>query len=147
MFSYPYTNPTVQDFQNYFVRDFPYGIDPNTTVLDSDISKAFGQVAFNINPKLFDNQANYTVGYLLLAAHYLVIDLRMSSQGMNGQYGFLENSKSVGNVSQAFAIPQRILDNPTFAMYTKTNYGAKYLELLLPNLCGQVFSARGYTHP
>ena len=142
-----YVDPTVSDFQNYFVRDFPYGIDPEKAVLDSDICKAFGQTDFNINPGLFPTQAMYTVGYLLLAAHYLVTDLRMSSQGMNGQYGWLEQSKSVGSVSQSFAIPQRIQDNPYIAMLTKTNYGAKYIELILPQLCGQMFTVRGHTKP
>lgn len=142
-----YTNPSTSDFKAYFTRDFPYGTDPNTSVLDSDITKAFGQVAFNINQALFSGQDQYNVGYLLLSAHYLVIDLRMSSQGINGQYSFLEQSKSVGSVSQSFAIPQRILDNPYFSMLTKTNYGAKYLELLIPQLVGQVFNVIGSTRP
>lgn len=142
-----YINPTVQDFQNYFVRDFPYGIDPNTSILDSDINKAFGQTNFNINPNLFRTQGDYNIGYLFLSAHYLVVDMRMSEQGINGQYSFLENSKSVSSVSQSFSIPQRILDNPYFAMLMKTNYGAKYLELVIPQLAGQVFSVHGRTLP
>ena len=142
-----YSNPTIDDFKNYFTRDFPYGIDPNTSVLDADIGKAYGQVNFAINPALFTNQENYTLGYLWLAAHWLVTDLRASSQGIAGQYNWLENSKSVGSVSEGFAIPQRILDNPYFAGLTKTNYGAKYLQLLLPALAGQVFIAPGRTKP
>ena len=142
-----YVNPTVSDFQNYFVRDFPYGIDPNIAVLNSDISKAFGQTNININQALFSSQDSYNIGYLLLSAHYLVVDLRMSSQGINGQYSFLEQSKSVGSVSQSFSIPQRILDNPYLSMLTKTNYGAKYLELILPQLCGQIFNVYGRTSP
>lgn len=142
-----FINPSVSDFQNYFVRDFPYGIDPNTCVLSSDIEKAFGQTDFNINQGLFSTQNSYNIAYLLLAAHYLVVDLRASSQGMNGQYNFLEQSKNVGSVSQSFAIPERILANPYIAMLTKTNYGAKYIELILPQLCGQIFSIHGSTRP
>lgn len=142
-----FTNPTVSDFQNYFVRDFPYGVDPNTCILDADISKAFGQTNININKNLFSTQEAYTIAYLLLAAHYLVVDLRMSSQGINGQYNFLETSKSVGSVNQSFTIPQRILDNPYVSMLTKTSYGAKYLELILPQLSGQVFITYGRTLP
>lgn len=142
-----YINPTVQNFKDYFTRDFPYGTDPETDVLDSDITKAFGQTNFNINPGLFANQEQYTVGYLLLAAHYLVIDLRMSSQGLNGQYGFLEQSKSVGSVSQSFAIPSWVTDNVYMSMLMKTNYGAKYLELLTPQLIGQCFAVIGTTLP
>lgn len=143
----PYLNPTVADFKNYFTRDFPYGTDPNTSVLDSDISKAYGQVNFAINPALFINQENYTLGYLWLSAHWLVTDLRASSQGISGQYNWLENNKAVGSVSAGFQVPQRILDNPSFAMLSKTNYGAKYLQLILPQLAGQIFIAPGHTKP
>lgn len=142
-----YTVPTITDFKEYFTRDFPYGTDPDTSILDSDISKAFGQTSFNMNPNLFASQEQYQVAFMLLAAHYLVVDIRMSSQGINGQFAFLEQSKSVGSVSQAFAIPQRILDDPYLAMLTKTNYGAKYLELVLPQLSGQMFAVYGRTLP
>ena len=142
-----YLNPSITEFKEYFVRDFPYGTDPQTSVLDSDIGKAFGQVNFAINPALFSNQANYTLGYLWLAAHWLVIDLQASSQGLSGQYSWAVTSKSVGSVSVSMAIPQRILDNPLFSMYSQTPYGAKYLQLLLPGLTGQVFIAYGRTLP
>ncbi len=142
-----YANPTVADFKAYFYRDFPYGTDLKTQVTDADISKAFGQTDFNINQDLFSSQAQYTTAYLLLAAHYLVVDLRMSSQGISGQFAFMEQSKSVGSISQSFAIPQRIQDDPYFAMLITTNYGAKYLQLLLPQLCGQGFTVIGSTRP
>lgn len=142
-----YQNPSVADFQAYFNRDFPYGIDPETTVLDSDIAKAFQLTNVNFNPCFWANQGSYTVGYLLLSAHYLVSDLRASSQGINGQFSFLEQSKSVGSVSQSFAIPPRVLDNPDWSMLMKTNYGAQYLQLILPQLCGQIFTICGDTLP
>ncbi len=142
-----YTYPSATDFKAYFTRDFPYGTDPATSVLDADIVKAIGQAEVNWNPGLWGSQSAFTIGFLYLTAHWLVIDLRMSSQGINGQYQWTEASKSVGNVAQAFAIPQRILDNPTFAMFAQTNYGAKYLQLLLPQLVGQTFIAYGSTRP
>ncbi len=142
-----YVNPTIAEFKIYFQRDFPFGSDIASQVTDADLEKAYGQAAVNINQALFNSQNAYRICYLLLWAHYLVVDLRMSSQGINGQYSFLEQSKSVGSVSQSFAIPQRILENPYMAMLTKTNYGAKYLELVLPSLTGQVFIAYGSTRP
>lgn len=140
-----FLNPTVADFKDYFTRDFPYGSDPQTSVLDSDIAKAYGQVNFSINPGRFSKQEDYTLGYLWLAAHWLVTDLRASSQGIAGRYNWLEASKGVGNVNSSYSIPQRILDNPTFSMLTQTQYGAKYLQLLLPGLTGQIFIAPGHT--
>jgi len=142
-----YSNPTVADFKAYFFRDFPYGTDVETQVLDADIAKAMQQTNINFNPGFFGDQSSYNVGYLNLTAHYMVMNLRASSQGINGQYSFLDQSKSVGSVSEAYAIPQRILDNPELSMFTKTNYGAMYLSLILPQLTGQVFSVHGGTHP
>lgn len=141
----PYTNPTVDEFKAYFTRDFPYNADPQLGVTDADIAKAFGQTNFNINQVLFPTQGDYTIGYMFLAAHYLVIDLRMASQGLNGQAAWLETSKSVGSVSQSFAVPQKIMDNPYLALLSKTNYGNKYLELILPQLAGAVFPTAGHT--
>lgn len=142
-----YENPSVADFKNYFTRDFPYGSDPETSVLDSDIAKAFQMTNVNLNQALFGDQATYTMAYLLLSAHYLVMNLQSSSQGINGQYGFLEASKSVGSVSQSFNIPDRILANPYWSMLMKTNYGAMYLMQILPQLAGQIYTVEGRTRP
>lgn len=139
--------PTISDFKTRFFRDFPYGVDPAVAVLDMDILIAFNQVDFSINQELWANQSAYSMGYLLLAAHFMVLNLRASSQGLNGQYNWAENSKSVQGVSESFSIPQRILDNPDFMAYTKTNYGAAYLNQVWPQLCGQMFSVYGRTHP
>lgn len=141
-----YTAPSATDFKSYFTRDFPYG-STDATVKDADITKAIAEAGFNINQGLFSSQSEYTIGYLYLTAHYLVIDLRASSQGIAGQYSWLQASKSVGSVSESFSIPQRILDNPYLAMLSKTNYGAKYISLLLPRLIGQVFTVYGGTQP
>lgn len=138
-----FNNPSVTDFKNQFVRDFPYGTDPNEYVLDSDITYAFQFVNANINSGLFSDQGTYSLAYNLLAAHYLVLNLRASSQGINGQYNWLQNSKAVGAVNEAFSIPDRILANPDLAMLTKTNYGTQYLAIVIPQLCGQMFTAYG----
>ncbi len=139
--------PTVTQFQTQFVRDFPYGTDPNVAVLDVDIINAFNLVDTTINQALFSTQSQFQIAYGYLAAHFLVLNLRASSQGLNGQYTWAQNSKSVGQVSEAFTIPQRVIDNPNFMQYTKTNYGAMYLNLLWPLLVGQAFTVCGTTHP
>jgi hypothetical protein len=142
-----YNNPSIADFKAQFVRDFPYGTDINTQVTDADIASAYTFTNINISQSLWADQSSYTLGYLLLAAHYLVQNLRASSQGINGQFAFLEQGKSVGAVNLSSAIPQRILDNPNFSMLSKTNYGAEYLQLLWPQLSGQMFIACGSTRP
>lgn len=142
-----YTNPTVAQFKIQFARDFPFGTNPTTSVLDSDVSSAFVFTNPNINYSLFPDQATYSLAYNLLAAHYMVINLRASSQGISGQYNFLQAGKGAGGVSESFSIPQRILDNPVLAMYCKTNYGAMYVQLILPYLSGQMVVVYGGTNP
>lgn len=141
-----YSTPTIDDFKTYFSRDFPFGADPNENVTDADIVKAMQQANVFISQALFGSQASFNIGYELLSAHYLVLNLRASSQGINGQFGFLEASKSVGSVSQSFQIPQRYLDNPVWAGLTQTTYGYQYLQMILPQLTGVMYSVQGRTH-
>lgn len=142
-----YTAPTIQAFKAQFVRDFRYGTDINENVIDSDIANAFNVVDTMINQSLWSNQTSYQIAYLYLAAHYMCLNLRSSSQGINGQYNWAQNSKAVGGITESFTIPQRIIDNPDFMAYTKTNYGAFYLNMLWPKLAGQMFTVYGRTKP
>jgi hypothetical protein len=143
----PYVNPSVAEFKDYFFRDFPFGSDPETQVVDQDVTRAFQQTNIGISQKYFTSQASYTVGYNLLSAFYLVQNLQASSQGINGQYSFLEQSKSVGNVSQSFALPEAFTKNPFFAMLVKNNYGAQYFQMIYPQLVGTMYTVRGRTRP
>jgi hypothetical protein len=142
-----WVNPTIEDFKAYYYRDFPYGTDPNTSVLDQDITKAFDMVDPHLSQGYYSTQTAFNNSYFSLAAHYLVMNLSASSQGINGQFNWLEQSKGVGAVNQSFAIPQKILDNPILAMFSKTNYGAQYLQSILPRLVGACFIAPGSTRP
>lgn len=140
-----YTNPDVLAFQGYFNRDFPYGNVDLTTVQDADITKALSQQQNLIPVFLFPNQNIYTQAALLLAAHFLVQNLRASSQGIAGKYEWLNTTKSVGPVSSGFQIPDRILENPELAILTSTYYGVQYLYLVIPLLTGQMFTVEGGT--
>lgn len=140
-----FTYPLVADFKNQFVRDFPYGTDPTVAVVDADIVNASVMANMTVNPSMFSDQGFFNLCFNLVTAHFLVMNLRSSSQGISGQFNFLEQSKSVGSISQSFAIPQRILDNPQLALLAKTNYGAQYLSLVIPLLSGQIFYVCGGT--
>lgn len=141
-----YTEPLVADFKAYFVRDFPYGTDV-TMVMDQDIANALIDAHVSINQDLWSSQQEFTNAFLNLAAHFMVSNLRASSQGIGGQYAWLEASKSVGSVSESFSLPPRIAENPQMSMFAKTNYGAKYLMMILPYLTGASFIAPGITQP
>jgi hypothetical protein len=142
-----FTYPSVSDFQTYFFRDFPYTTDPTdlTKVGSQDIMNAFATADAYFNQGLFCDQPTFTLGYLLLAAHCLVMNLRASSQGIAGQFEWLASNKSVGSVSQATSIPQRILDNPEYAYLSKTTYGTNFLVMVMPLLSGQIFGVCGGT--
>lgn len=139
--------PTVQEFKSYFTRDFPFGIDESENVLDSDVQKALDLAAFRINEGLFDDQSEYSVGYLYLAAHELVMLFKESSQGLQSQFDFVVSSKGVGSVSVGMSVPQRILDDPALSWYAKTGYGMSYLGIVLPRTRGRIFSVAGGTRP
>lgn len=140
-----YVAPTVAEFKSYFNRDFPYSEDINLGVADADITKALNRTAVTINSELFCDQATYTIGFLLLSAHYMVMNIRASSQGLASQYSWVQTSRSAGSVSEGLQVPDRIMANPEFAMLTKTGYGADYLMMILPLLSGQIFIAGGGT--
>lgn len=139
--------PTVQNFKTYFNRDFPYGTDIQTSVTDVDIEKAINMAQCNINQALFCDTDCFSVAFLLLSAHYLVVNLTNSSQGLSGQFAWLVSSKSVGNVSVGMTIPDYILSQPLLAMLSRTTYGAQYLELILPLITGHTFAVPGRTLP
>lgn len=148
--SYPY--PSVDDFKDYFTRDFPYQPAPpadqsNAFVQDADIAKAQVEASFNFNPDFASSEDQFDLLFNYLTAHYLVIDLRNASQGVAGKFAWSEQSKTVGSVSQSFAIPQMILDNPSLSLLTTTTYGAKYLQLIFPQTVGVMTPICGWTKP
>lgn len=142
-----FQNPSIQDFKNYFSRDFPYGIDPELNIVDQDIANAF-MFCYDINQNLFSTQENYTLGFLLLAAHNLVLSIRQSSQGLSSGFGnWNETSKGVGGINQSFSIPQPIIDNPSFSHFNTTLYGQRYFSLIYNATIGYMYSVEGQTKP
>lgn len=133
-----FQNPQPSDFQTYFARNFPFNADPTLGVTQTDISNAMLTTNGAINMALFPSQDSYTPAYLNLTAHYLTLSLQASSGG--GGNGFLEQSKSVGSISQSFAIPEAYLKNPLWAAFMTTPYGRAYLLAIMPYLTGQIFT-------
>lgn len=123
----------------------------NTTkskVTDFDIAQAVTQAcAFNITQAIFGSQAAFTEAYDLLSAHYLVESLLASASGINGKAEWITKAKAVANVKEDFDIPDRILRSPYLSKLSKTTYGAQFLELVSPQLIGNVQSFRGQTNP
>jgi hypothetical protein len=138
-----YTVPTVADFKAQFPRDFPYAVTASggdntdlSRVTDTDIAGAITDAGFNVNEGLFATQAGYTRAYLFLAAHCLVQVLLAAGEGVKSSFNWLVTSKSAGDLSESFAIPRDILEDPYLGSISKTRYGSRYLEIISPLLVG-----------
>ncbi len=114
-------------------------------VSDLDITNAYAEACITFNDALFDDDDDIVLGYLYLAAHYLVNDLNAGGQN-SSQVGFA-NSRSVGNVSESYSIPQWLLDDPILSFYGQSSYGRKYLNMILPRLTGNIATVEGCTTP
>lgn len=147
------TTITVAQFKAFFTRDFPYlpsNINPNSDnanqyVLDSDITKAFGEAIIAFNQYLCTGIPSITTAFLYMTAHFLCLDIRESFQGINGVGTNIVNARSVGNVSESYSIPERYL-TPILLEYTKTTYGLRYLNMVAPRLVGNIRAVFGGTN-
>lgn len=117
---------------------------PDEKVSDLDISHAYAESDITFNTSLFGDNASLILGYLYLSAHYLVNDL--NAGGVDSNPTGIVNSKSVGNVSEGYSIPDWQLKSPVYSFYTKSSYGLKYLNMVLPRLVGNVVSVEGGTN-
>jgi hypothetical protein len=117
-------------------------------VTDYDIARAFtAAMQFNFTEGLFGTQAAFVWAYNLLAAHYLCETVIAGGTGLSGQSTWLTNSKTVGNVTESYTIPDRILKSPFLSKLSKTTYGAQFLELVSPQLIGNFQSFHRDTLP
>jgi hypothetical protein len=144
-----YTKPDLASFKLNFFRDFPYQpigtTDLDKYIQDEDIGRALLKAASWVNEGLFNSQDAFTDGFLLMAAHCMVMSIRASSQGLAGKFDWATASKGVGSVSISQAIPSSITNNPTYAWIAMSSYGVEYLVMVLPAMTGFILSIEGST--
>lgn len=146
---------TVDDFKTWFSRDFLYETPvgsvipkpgcPNNYVRDTDIEKAFLEAQQVFNASLFSTDDSLKIPYLYLSAHYLVNDLQTSAQGLASTPYSMVNSRTVGNVSESYEIPEWMKKDPILSAFATTRYGQKYISIVKPLLIGNVAIAYGWT--
>lgn len=119
----------------------------NDYVLPQDITNAFAEATVLFNQAFFDNDSDIKLGYLYLTAHFLVTDLRRSNSGLSSRPELLLESRTVGSMTESYALPDRYKSDPILNGYLKTGYGMKYLDLIMPNLIGNVVSVGGWVNP
>lgn len=139
---------TVEEFKDWFVRDFPFSSndDDLSGITTKDIEKAFAEAYFVYNPELF-TEAEQKIAFMYLAAHYLVIDLKNSSSGLKGAFSGLMTNKSVGSVSVGYTMPSWIMNNPLYSLLAQTPYGVKFLSLVIARCVGNMGVVKGATYP
>lgn len=118
-----------------------------TRVTDNDITGGIFDASFNVSRALFNDQALWSRAYLYLAAHCMVEKMLMAGEGLASQYNWLTQSKTVGNVNESFLIPERIMKDPMLAAFSKTRYGAMYLQIISPLLVGAMFASHRESLP
>ncbi len=120
------------------------GDDTNTDqVQDRDITNALQKAGMNFAPGLFADQADFTVAYCLLAAHYLCVALQASFKGVMGSSQWYVTGKSVAELSEQFGVPPRVMNSPWLSAITKTTYGMEYISIIAPRMVGNVVAIRG----
>lgn len=115
-------------------------------VRDQDITKAFAEAQQVFNQGLGGTDAEITLAYLYLTAHFLVVDLRAAVSGFGVTAGVL-TSRSVGSVSESYQTPDAWTQDPVLYPYTTTAYGIKYLNLWLAQARGNVQCVAGAIRP
>lgn len=138
---------TIEDFKAHFFRDFRYGTLGETcdTIADEDLTKAFAEAKINFNVGLWSTQAEMTVAFLYLSAHYLVCDIQAAKEGVNSSSVFSVSSRSIGSVSESYQVPEWVTQSPYLSHFASTRYGMKYVSLLRPRLVGNVAVFQGAT--
>lgn len=116
-------------------------------ITDDDIEKAFREAQAVFNCSLYPSDEITELAYLYLTSHFLSLDIKASSQGVNSTAPTTIASRSVGSVSESYAIPTDWTNDPNLQFYTTTYYGVKYLSMTTPYLIGNITAVQGATLP
>ena len=112
-------------------------------ITDEDIQKAMSQAVNNCNEYFGETDEEKQNIYLHLIAFYLVMDMKNAQVGINGGVAGAVTSTHVGDVSESYAIPQWMLNDPMYSIFAQNGYGLKYLSLIAPYLAITILYSRG----
>lgn len=107
-------------------------------VTDADIEGASIDAQFNVNQDLFEDQATFIRAFCYLQAHCLCEKIAAATQGLASQYAWLTTAKSVDKISESFQIPPIVAESAFLSAFSKTRYGALYLQIITPLLIGNM---------
>jgi len=140
---------TAQDFKDYFDRAFEFApaTDPDNPdyVRDKDILNAYSQAKLAFNQGIWENDDETKLAFLFLSAHYLCMDWKMDKAGTTSGGTFSISQKQVGNVSASYSIPEVYKNDPYLNYFSQTQFGCKYLSLVIPRCVGKIAVIKGVT--
>jgi hypothetical protein len=139
-------------FARHFVFADPDVTDDQTKVMDSDIANAMNVALTVHNDELWDGTDEEKPAFLLLSAHFLALDLQaaggLQAAGLGmGQASAgrgIVASRSVGNVSVNYQLPESLAGNPIFSQFMETNYGKMFLQMAVPRAIARVEVVGGW---
>lgn len=111
-------------------------------VCDSDIEYAKLEANEVANEEILSE-----LSFMYLVAFYLCYDLDLAQSGASGQNSYTASSKKVGSVSETYAIPKWVEDDPNLSFYARNGFGLKFLSLIRSKLIGNVDVVAGWTLP
>ena len=145
------TPPVTKDeFKAKFDRAFKYGTGLET-VRDSDIDNAFSEALLVFNPSLWDT-ANAKQAFLYASAHFVVVNIQaaggalpvVTGEGLDNRSDGIVENKTVGQVSVAYTPPPDRLKRMAFLQpFWETEFGKRYVMMLLPKLVGNTGAVSG----
>ena len=117
----------------------------NNYITTNDIQKAINEALANCNTRFGNTDNEKIMIFMYLIAFYLVVDMNNANAGLSSNYLGISQSKSVGDVSESYVIPDFISNNPLYAIYIQNGYGMKYISLIAPYLAITVRFSVGRT--
>lgn len=145
---------SVAEFKTKFARNFVFGSGLDS-VRDADIQGAMDEALLLYNPSLFSTEDGKQAFYYA-AAHFLVVNIQtagglsadVTDQGIKNRSNGVIVNKTVGQVSVTYEPPpDRIKKITALLPFWETEYGKRYVMMLVPKLCGNVGVVDGPVDP
>lgn len=133
------------DFKTKFDREFVYGAGVDT-VRDKDINDAIAEAQLMYNASLWSVDDGKQA-FLYATAHFVVTRIQaagglsssVTGEGVANRSAGIVESKSVGQVSVTYTSPPDRLKKMTYLLpFWETEFGKKYVMMLLPKLAGNM---------
>ena len=124
-----------------------YDDDELNYIIDADIERAFREATISFREGLTESCEERQDFDLYLSAHYLALDIRNALQGVNSSAPTTVSARSVGSVSESYAIPEAWTKSAVLSFYTTTYFGLNYLSFVYPRMIGNVIAVAGATTP